>query len=62
MNRNVAMIVLTFFLSQPNLIGMHEMVGLNSKLDGASLVFEMRKPFDLLGEGLLLKNSRGDRI
>ncbi len=39
-----------------------EIVCLNSVLDGATLCPEMRKPFDVLAEGLLLKNSRGDRI
>jgi site-specific DNA recombinase len=39
-----------------------EMLCLNLKLDGVTLVPEWRKPFDLLAEGLLLKNSRGDRI
>ena len=39
-----------------------EMICLNLRLDGVTLVFEMRKPFDLLAEGLLLKNSRGDKI
>ena len=32
------------------------------RVDGASLVPEMRKPFDLLAEGLLRKDSREDRI
>jgi hypothetical protein len=31
---------------------------LNCLLDGASLVPEMRKPFDVLAEGLLSENSR----
>ena len=39
-----------------------EIVCLNWKLDGVSLVPEWRKPFDLLAEGLLTKDSRGDRI
>lgn len=38
-----------------------EIIGLNWKLDGVSLVPEMRKPFDILAEGLSLKKSRGDR-
>jgi hypothetical protein len=38
------------------------MLGLNLTLDGTILVPEWRKPFDLLAEGLLLKNSRGDKI
>ena len=33
---------------------------LNLKLDGASLVPEMRKPFDMLAEGLKISSSRGD--
>lgn len=39
-----------------------EIVFLNCTLDGASLVAEMRKPFDVLAEGLVSENSRGDRI
>ena len=39
-----------------------EIVCLNWKLDGVSLVPEWRKPFDLLAEGLLTKDSRADRI
>lgn len=37
-----------------------EITCLNFSLDGVSLVPTMRKPFDLLAEGLDLKNSRGD--
>jgi hypothetical protein len=33
---------------------------LNCKLDGATLVPEMRKPFDVLAEGLLSEKSRGN--
>jgi site-specific DNA recombinase len=39
-----------------------EIVWLNWKLVGVSLVSEMRKPFDLLAEGLLNKDNRGKRI
>ncbi len=39
-----------------------EIVFLNCRLDGVTLVPEMRKPFDVLAEGLLSKNSRGDWI
>ena len=39
-----------------------EILCLNCRLDDISLVPIMRKPFDLLAEGLLLKNSRDDRI
>lgn len=39
-----------------------EIVCLNWKLDGVSLVPSMRKPFDMLAEGLLRKESRGERI
>lgn len=39
-----------------------EMVCLNFTLDGATLVPEMRKPFDILVEGLSVSSSRGDRI
>jgi hypothetical protein len=36
-------------------------VGLNYCLDDATLVPEIRKPFDVLAEGLISRNSRGDR-
>jgi len=39
-----------------------EIVFLNCRLDDATLVPLIRKPFDALAEGLILKNSRGDRI
>ena len=39
-----------------------EIVCLNWKLDGVSLVPEWRKPFDLLAEGLLTKDSRDGGI
>jgi site-specific DNA recombinase len=39
-----------------------EIVFLNCRLDDASLVPTIRKPFDVLAEGLISKNSRGDRI
>ena len=39
-----------------------EIVCLNSTLDGVTLVPEMRKPFDVLAEGLLSENSRDDKI
>ena len=39
-----------------------EIVFLNCRLDGANLVPTMRKPFDVLAEGLVSKNSRGDWI
>lgn len=39
-----------------------EIVFLNSRLDDVKLVPTIRKPFDVLAEGLLLKDSRGDRI
>ena len=39
-----------------------EIVFLNSRLDGVTLVPTMRKPFDVLAEGLLLKNSRAGGI
>jgi hypothetical protein len=38
-----------------------EIVCLNCRLDDATLVCEMRKPFDVLAEGLISKDSRGDR-
>lgn len=39
-----------------------EIVFLNCRLDGATLVPTMRKPFDALAEGPILNNSRGDWI
>ncbi len=39
-----------------------EILGLNLTLDGISLVFSIRKPFDLLAEGVDFENNRGDRI
>jgi hypothetical protein len=39
-----------------------EMLCLNFSLDGETLVPTMRKPFDMLVEGLLVSSSRGDRI
>ncbi len=39
-----------------------EIVGLNWRLDDVTLIPEMRKPFDVLAEGLLSKESRGDWI
>ena len=39
-----------------------EIVCLNWALDGVSLVPEMRKPFDLVVEGLKKKDSRGGGI
>jgi DNA invertase Pin-like site-specific DNA recombinase len=39
-----------------------EIVCLNCTLDGVTLVPEIRKPFDVLAEGLLSEKSRGDRI
>jgi site-specific DNA recombinase len=39
-----------------------EIVCLNCELDGVTLVPEIRKPFDVLAEGLISKNNRGERI
>ncbi|MGD9645990.1 MAG: recombinase family protein [Pirellulales bacterium] len=39
-----------------------EIVFLNCRLDGITLVPEIRKPFDVLVKGLISRNSRGDRI
>ena len=39
-----------------------EVVCLNCQLDDVTLVPQIRKPFDALAEGLVSKNSRGDRI
>ncbi len=39
-----------------------EIVCLNCSLDGVTLVPTIRKPFDVLAEGLLSANSRADRI
>ena len=41
---------------------MLEIVFLNCRLEDVNLVPTMRKPFDAIAEGLLLKNSRADRI
>ena len=39
-----------------------EIVFLNCRLDDVTLVPQIRKPFDVLAEGLVSKESRGDRI
>ena len=39
-----------------------EIICLNWTLDGVTLVPQMRKPFDLLVEGLLVSSSRGNWI
>jgi site-specific DNA recombinase len=39
-----------------------EIVCLNCRLEGASLCPTIRKPFDVLAEGLSIPSSRGDRI
>ena len=39
-----------------------EIVCLNCRLDDANLVPTMRKPFDVLAEGLLISLSRSDGI
>lgn len=39
-----------------------EILYLNSRIDGVTVCPTMRKPFDALAEGLISKNSRGDRI
>ena len=39
-----------------------EIVFLNCTLDGVTLCPEMRKPLDVLAEGLLVSSSRGDGI
>jgi hypothetical protein len=38
-----------------------EIVCLNCTLNGVTLVATMRKPFDVLAEGLVSENSRGDK-
>ena len=38
-----------------------EIVFLNCRLDGVNLVPTMRKPFDVLAEGLISKNSRDNK-
>jgi hypothetical protein len=38
-----------------------EIVFLNCTLDGVTLCPEMRKPFDVLAEGLRVSSSRGDK-
>src|SRR5208282_6574858 len=39
-----------------------EIVFLNCRLDDVTLVPTIRKPFDVLAEGLISKESRGDKI
>jgi hypothetical protein len=39
-----------------------EIVFLNFKLDGVTLCYETRKPFDVLAKGLSVPLNRGDRI
>jgi hypothetical protein len=39
-----------------------EIVFWNCRLDGATLAPTMRKPFDVLAEGLISKLRRGDKI
>jgi site-specific DNA recombinase len=39
-----------------------EIVCLHCRLDDVTLVCKMRKPFDVLAEGLISKNSRGNWI
>ena len=39
-----------------------EIVCLNFRLDGTTLVCQTRKPFDALAEGLFVPSSRSDRI
>ena len=39
-----------------------QIVCLNLQLDGVTLVPEIRKPFDMIAEGLLVQASRGDWI
>jgi len=39
-----------------------EILCLNLRLDDVTLVPTMRKPFDMLAEGLISKDSRGERI
>ncbi len=39
-----------------------EIVGSDYRLDGATLCYDMKKPFDVLAEGSFVKNGRGDRI
>ena len=39
-----------------------EIICLNFALNGVTLAPTMRKPFDLLAEGLISKDTRGERI
>lgn len=39
-----------------------DIICLNLRLDGVTLVPTMRKPFDMLAEGLISKETRGDKI
>jgi hypothetical protein len=38
-----------------------EIICLNCTLDGVTLVPTIRKPFDVIAEGLISKNSRGNQ-
>ena len=42
--------------------GEFEIVCLNWRLDDVTLIPTMRKPFDVLAEGLISQESRGERI
>jgi site-specific DNA recombinase len=39
-----------------------EFIGMSRQLDDVTLVYQIRKPFDVLTEGLLVSLSRDDRI
>jgi site-specific DNA recombinase len=39
-----------------------EIVCLNCRLEGEKLLFSVRKPFDVLSEGLAVSENRGSRI
>ena len=48
--------------SLPLRSGSIEIICLNFTLDGVTLAPRTRKPFDLLAEGLISKDTRGDKI
>lgn len=39
-----------------------DLVFSNFELDGITLCYEIRKPFDVLAKGLVVASNRGDRI
>jgi hypothetical protein len=46
----------------PAKLRIREIICLNFTLDGATLVLEVGRPFDVLAEGFISEKSRGDWI